>query len=77
MMEKEFTVEVTMVQLEIDMSEDAAELLEFLAEETGFTRDKVIEYSIGNMLLKEAGEKFKRRRLLRKITQDSQEMGLE
>lgn len=68
---------VIMSTIEVDMSDETLEFVEFLMKETGFTMDKVVEYSLANMFLKEAAAKYPLRKKLRKLTQDSEDMGLD
>lgn len=58
MEEETFVVEVTMCTLDIEMDEDTLAFLDYLVEETGFSRDKVVEYSLANMFIRQAAEKY-------------------
>lgn len=47
------------VTIDVDMDNRTLELLEWLSEETGFTIDKIVEYSLANKIIEEALTKRK------------------
>jgi CRISPR/Cas system-associated protein Cas7 (RAMP superfamily) len=49
------TVEhVVMVPIEVELDEDVLAVIEDIAEKTGFTIDKIVEYSLANTIIEKA-----------------------
>lgn len=51
--------EEEMVKIEIEMSPDVKELIEKVSKETGFTFEKIIQYSVANQIIEKAIRKIK------------------
>lgn len=50
---------VIMTTIEVYMSDEAMKILDYLVEKTGFTMDKVVEYSLANQIITEAMKDYK------------------